>query len=420
MPYPSKPEIATSYTAFEQSQGDGSFPGQELDVDLRVLRDRVSDLVDFVRGITRSDGKLANGSVTQDALAASIRLGFDPPAPWAAETAYTTRSTAFESYGFYLCLVDHTSGSDFATDLSAGRWQLLADLTPPDGALQSLNNLSDVGDAAAARGNLGLGTMSTQAAGTGSSEFRTNDQNDARFVRPDATSTISAVQTFTAQPVLDAGAKWNDNDAATFGTGNDFTVTHNGTNTVLVNVTGGLFLDSRGGDFFLRTTSDEIMIRANRNAGVLLNFDNATKMETTSAGATVTGTLNATTNLTIDGADVATEAYADAAAAAVAIGVGQTPQNVAASRALATTYENTTGRPIQLTITAVSSAGSGATVNLLLGATSGGVEVVAQQSMPSGSFRGTISGVIVPAGWFYRLNTDGGSPTVVHWWEMRA
>ena len=161
--------------------------------------------------------------------------------------------------------------------------------------------------------------------GTGASSVSAA-QTALKIAPFDGTATIPGVWTFTGQPVFDAGAKFNDNDAATFGTGDDFTVTHNGTNTVLRNATGGLFLDSVGGDFFVRGSGDEVLIRANRNGGVLLNYDNVTKVEATAAGATVTGTLNATTNVTIDGDDVATEDYVDAAIAAIPGWTYATPQ----------------------------------------------------------------------------------------------
>jgi hypothetical protein len=176
MPYPQAPEIQTTYQSVEQALGDGSLPGQELDVDLAAIRASITQTIEFVKGITRSDGRLANGSVTSDTLASSLIIGFDPPAPWATGTAYTTKSTVFEGYGFYLCLTAHTSGV-FATDLASQRWVLLADLTPPGGALIASNNLSDLADTANARTNLGLGTMATASA----TAYRTNVEQDLAF-----------------------------------------------------------------------------------------------------------------------------------------------------------------------------------------------------------------------------------------------
>lgn len=191
MAYPDKPQILTSYTAEEQSIGNGTLPGQELDVDFASLKVSQEQVIDFLKLFTRSDGKLANGIVTQEALAPSIRIGFDPPTVWATAQAYTTRSTVFQGQQFYLCVIAHTSGV-FNTDLSAGRWQLLADLTPAGGALLASNNLSDLADTAAARTNLGLGSMASLNSGTSGGQFRTNSQNEAFFQPLDATLTAFA------------------------------------------------------------------------------------------------------------------------------------------------------------------------------------------------------------------------------------
>lgn len=180
MSYPQPPEITTSYSAAEQALGDGTLPGQEMDVDFAAVRASVTEAIEFLKGITRSDGKLANGIVTQESLASSVIAGFDTPVVWSTGQAYTTSSLVFEGPALYICLVEHTS-TDFATDLSSARWSLLADLTPAGGGLIASNNLSDLTDAGNARANLGLGSMATAAAGTGAAQFRTNLENDIVF-----------------------------------------------------------------------------------------------------------------------------------------------------------------------------------------------------------------------------------------------
>lgn len=203
MAYPTKPQILTSYTAEEQSIGNGTLPGQELDVDFAALRQATDEVIDFVKLFTRSDGQLANGIVTTESLAASVRLGFDPPEVWATGQEYTTRSTAFFGFGFYLCKVAHTSGADFAIDLAAGRWQLLADLTPPGGALIAANNLADLADVAAARASLGLGPVALDSivpvsrggtGGTDAATARTNlDVTPANIGAQPADATLTAL-----------------------------------------------------------------------------------------------------------------------------------------------------------------------------------------------------------------------------------
>lgn len=191
MPYPSPPDIVTSYTAVEQGLGNGTFPGQEVDVDLASVRASITSIIEFLKTSLRSDGRLANGSVSSDTLASSLIIGFDPPAIWATGTDYSTRSTVFQGFGFYLCTTAHSS-TDFATDLASGRWVLLADLTPPGGALIASNNLSDLGDVGNARANLGLGSMATANSGTGPAQHRTNLENGAIFQPLDAELTAIA------------------------------------------------------------------------------------------------------------------------------------------------------------------------------------------------------------------------------------
>lgn len=127
MAYPTKPSLSTSYTAVEQSLGDGSFPGQELDVDLVALKAAIEGVIDFIQGVTRSDGKLANQSVSRETLAEDILLGFDAPSAWESGRSYIVPNTVFFDSVFYVCAVDHTAGADFATDLASGRWVALVD-----------------------------------------------------------------------------------------------------------------------------------------------------------------------------------------------------------------------------------------------------------------------------------------------------
>jgi len=89
------------------------------------------------------------------------------------------------------------------------------------------------------------------------------------------------------------------------------------------------------------------------------------------------------------------------------IGVGQTWQDVTASRAVSTSYQNTTGRPIMVSIETDSTANRPIQVSsnnatwIDLGTTSASKWAL--------SF-------IVPATWYYRIN---GSTTILSWAELR-
>lgn len=79
---------------------------------------------------------------------------------WATSTSYDLNDLVQQSGNSYICIVAHTSGT-FATDLSAGYWELFAAKGASgagSGDLVSSNNLSDVDDTDTALVNLGGGT----------------------------------------------------------------------------------------------------------------------------------------------------------------------------------------------------------------------------------------------------------------------
>jgi hypothetical protein len=147
MTYPAFAELQTSFTAFQQSQGDNSFPGSPLDIDLANLKTSVDGVNHFLRGVTRADGRLANGSVGQEQLAAGLMLGIEPPTGWLTATAYAQMATVFTAGGYYQALVAHTS-TTFEADLAAGYWLALIDFAPyiQEGVDDAIE--SEIGEAA--------------------------------------------------------------------------------------------------------------------------------------------------------------------------------------------------------------------------------------------------------------------------------
>jgi hypothetical protein len=102
--------------------------GANLDSEFNTLRSRTTEMLVFLAGITRSDGALANGIVTQDSLSEDIYAGINPPAPWVTATAYTLRDSVTINGILYRCIVAHTSGV-FATDLAAAKWTEVIDFS---------------------------------------------------------------------------------------------------------------------------------------------------------------------------------------------------------------------------------------------------------------------------------------------------
>lgn len=104
----------------------------------------------------------------------------------------------------------------------------------------------------------------------------------------------------------------------------------------------------------------------------------------------------------------------NAATASNAIGVSQTWQVVTGSRALGTNYINSTGRSIEVSVTA--SCGTSGSLDLQL--VIGGVLVGRQYQVPPGGFTatGTVYG-IVPAGGVYSCTASGAASFT--WQELR-
>lgn len=92
------------------------------------------------------------------------------------------------------------------------------------------------------------------------------------------------------------------------------------------------------------------------------------------------------------------------------IGVGQTWQDVKASRAVGTTYTNTTGRPIQVSVTCSVNTGVVNTLSV------DGLPVAYSSVGVIGN--GLTLQAIVPAGSTYVLTNTGGT-TVLYWVELR-
>lgn len=94
------------------------------------------------------------------------------------------------------------------------------------------------------------------------------------------------------------------------------------------------------------------------------------------------------------------------------LGISQTWQNVIGSRAVSTSYQNTTGKPIQVYIDANSSTSTGRPVEVSVDNATW--VQVAQTNGSAGGF--VSSAVIVPNNHYYRVN---GTATLKNWAELR-
>lgn len=107
-----------------------------------------------------------------------------------------------------------------------------------------------------------------------------------------------------------------------------------------------------------------------------------------------------------------------AAPSSTGVGVSQTWQNVAASRNFGTNYQNSTGAPIQVSVSDVHDmfADSYATAQLYVGVNTGSYVEVAKLGS---NIAGGAMSAIVPDGHYYKVVTGGGASTTKIWSELR-
>jgi len=94
-----------------------------------------------------------------------------------------------------------------------------------------------------------------------------------------------------------------------------------------------------------------------------------------------------------------------------ALGIGQTWTDVTASRAVGTTYTNSTGYPIFVMITM---AGGSSTFNINIAGTT-----FAQPQVSNASYSNELLSFVVQNSQTYAIATTGGSPSIVYWSELR-
>ena len=95
------------------------------------------------------------------------------------------------------------------------------------------------------------------------------------------------------------GVDFNDTVKARFGTGDDLEIHHTSHHSYIKNTTGNLVISDTDGDIWIQAKDGEHSIIAHADGSVKLYHNGTAKVETTAAGATVTGDFNATGNLVL-------------------------------------------------------------------------------------------------------------------------
>ena len=136
----------------------------------------------------------------------------------------------------------------------------------------------------------------TSFIGDGSSLTGIANTNNLRtnFLEVSGISTLAGA-TFSGNVVLDANLDLQDNDKILLGTGDDLEIYHTGSHSFIVDSgTGDLYVRASAGYVQDVANSNQTWLKFNSAAGVEAHFAGNKKLETTTNGVTVTGSVTAT------------------------------------------------------------------------------------------------------------------------------
>lgn len=213
------------------------------------------------------------------------------------------------------------------------------------------------------------------------------------------TGTMSAARTFSLPSAASfpAGEELIIIDqSGTVTPTNKIIVTRNGSNTI----DGATSKDITAAYGFLRLICNGV------DSWKIVNAD-----PIVSATTSVPGIVELLTNAELATGTDTTRAATAAAIASAVLGFNQSWQDVTGSRALSTTYTNSTGRPIEVKVT-VSLGNTNTFTNLIVG----GINASRVVGPGAGTYTYEMS-AIVPNGISYSVS--GGSPTLSSWRELR-
>jgi hypothetical protein len=158
----------------------------------------------------------------------------------------------------------------------------LADDAVTGAKIDSATTITAAGFTGPLTGNV-TGNITGNVTGTASNAALLDNIDSSSFLRSDAADTKTS-----------GNLSFSDNVKAQFGTGNDFEIFHDGSNTYLAESggTGNVYL--RGNNLVLLNNSNETYIHCVSDSAVNLYHNNALKLATSSTGVTITGTAVAT------------------------------------------------------------------------------------------------------------------------------
>lgn len=191
MTFPTKPNQAYDYVTYQIGSPTTPLPANQVAGDFANHKATIDAVIEFQKLVQRSDGRFNNGSVRPETLSAGTvaLIGkWTPRGNWLTATAYAVNDLGTESNNLYVCIVAHTSRT-FATDLAAGKWQLIDGDTARAGANNTFTGANTFSGAV----DVTVGTLAVPTAAVGDSD---SSAASTAFVQA-ATGKVY-VQTFSA------------------------------------------------------------------------------------------------------------------------------------------------------------------------------------------------------------------------------
>ena len=122
--------------------------------------------------------------------------------------------------------------------------------------------------------------------------------SNGSIVMSGATVTVSGALGVSGETTLSTHLNMGDNDIIKLGAGSDLQLYHDGSNSYVQDAGTGLLV-IKGSQVNVNSAGDESMAAFVENGAATLYYDNAPKLATASGGVNVTGTLTATTEVTV-------------------------------------------------------------------------------------------------------------------------
>lgn len=208
MAYPPDYNKATNFTEYAGNNPAAPYNAPDHDAEFANIDLTLSAVVDLLKTVTRADGKLANNSVTPEALSTValqvVSAGWNPRGAWATGTAYSVGDLAEGAASIsFVCAKAHTAAANIDIDRGAGRWVCIG-----NGVSAAVNDIINYAtQAATARDAAVVAKGSAEAAAATATTKATEATNSATSAAANATSANASAVSASASEASATASK---------------------------------------------------------------------------------------------------------------------------------------------------------------------------------------------------------------------